>query len=106
MDRLPLRLLAFALGPLVARRAAGASRIGAVAGQTPRALRPPSGTTASEDAAPAADVARNSPWLLASAGAVAVGLAMVASQQEPQQRRQTPTPPSKEATRSEDFGGV
>lgn len=111
MDRLPLRLLAFAMGPLIARRAAGASRAAAVAGKTPRALaRPPDGATASEDVAPAEDVAHSSPWLLASAGAAAVGLAaIVASQEkgpEPQRRQQTQTPPAKNAMPSEDFGGV
>ena len=111
MDRLPLRLLAFALGPLVARRAAGASRAAAVAGQTPRALRPSSAATASEDVAPAGDVARSSPWLLASAGAAAVAIAAVVASQEhkrpePQRRQQMQTSPAKEATRDADFGGV
>ena len=110
MDRLPLRLLAFVMGPLLARRAAGASRAAAVAGKTPRALCPPDGATASEDVAPAEDVARSSPWLLASAGAAAVGLAaIVASQEkspEPQRRKHTQKPPTKDAMPSEDFGGV
>ena len=111
MDRLPLRLLAFAMGPLLARRAAGASRAAAVAGKTPRALaHPPDGATASEDVAPAEDVARSSPWLFASAGAAAVGLAaIVASQEkssEPQRQKHTQKPPTKDAMPSEDFGGV
>ena len=68
MDRLPLRLLAFVLGPLAARRAAGPSRTAAVSGQTLRALHPPSGNPAS-DAKPEADVDRSVAAMLRAARA-------------------------------------
>jgi hypothetical protein len=114
MDRLPLRLLAFALGPLVSRRVAAASRKGLAGEKAPRQLRSPASTVAaSEDASLAADLASSSPWMLASAAAAAVALAaVVASQERPAspsaqgpQSRAAATPRT-EAARSADFGGV
>lgn len=118
MDRLPLRLLAFALGPLVSRRVAAASRKGLAGGEAPRQLRSPSSSlAASEDAPLGADLASSSPWMLASAAAAAVALAavVVASQERPPSLPSAQGPPSRsrvaatpptEAARSADFGGV
>jgi len=104
MDRLPLRLLAFALGPLVARRAASAGRK-TVTGQTPRQLRSPGDAAhaapSEADVATAGNLVGSSPWLLASAAAVAVALAAAVASQE---RAAPPKPAAMHD--EEDFGGV
>ncbi len=125
MDRLPLRLLAFALGSLVTRRAAEAGRRKAAVdgAQATRQLRTPGGAALSDDAtqrgvhAAGSDAADAVPaWQLASALAAALAItgALVvgdggAARRERSASRATerPRPPSpSRADLSRDFGGV
>jgi hypothetical protein len=128
MDRLPLRLLAFALGPLLTRRAAEAARRKAAvdgAPQATRQLRTPGGAALSEGAtqrasgahAAGSDAADAVPaWQLASALAAALAITgvLVASDGGAERRKRSArratehasAPSADRADLSRDFGGV
>ena len=124
MDRLPLRLLAFALGPWLTKRAAAMGRSKAVgASAVARQLRTPGGATLRGDAeegarrAAASDGATEEapvpPWLFASAAAAALfATAAAVSTTGGGLRTRAPPATAREtaarelASRSADFGGA
>jgi hypothetical protein len=112
MDRLPLRLLAFVLGPIVTRRAAEAGRTKGALSAAPaaRALRTPGGASLrspAEESAAQRDASDTAPpWLLATVGLaalVATGVAATADGGGAHTHKHAP-PAARAAARASDIG--